>query len=188
MTVGQRLRERREAAGLTGGQVSQYEGIGRQYLSKLELGTNEPPGWELIARLARRYGTSTDYLLGLTDNPTPADVEVEPLEEDAYQLLEIWNELGPGRREEWIARGRYLEEEERQADLREYDRLMALIAAATNGELATETAFDALRAHSAGDRAGAWQLIHAFLAGFAEMHAAKQGVEVQTPEQNVEHV
>jgi len=71
MGIGQRLREAREKADLTLGQVGQYEGVGKSYLSRLELEVNQPPTWLLIAKLARRYHTSTDYLLGLTDDPSP---------------------------------------------------------------------------------------------------------------------
>lgn len=68
-TVGERLRERREKAGLTLGQAGEYEGISAQYLSRLERGVNDPSVWGLLLRLAKRYRTSTDYLLGLTDDP-----------------------------------------------------------------------------------------------------------------------
>lgn len=71
MTVGQRLREQRKRAKLSLGQVAEYEGIGLQYLSKLERGVNSPPAWVLLARLAVRYGTTTDYLLGLAESSLP---------------------------------------------------------------------------------------------------------------------
>ena len=68
-TIGERLREQRERNGLTLGQVAEYDGLTRQYLSNLELGRNEPSVWPLLAKLARRYNVSADYLLGLTDDP-----------------------------------------------------------------------------------------------------------------------
>ena len=72
MSVGERLREQREGLGLTLKQVADQEGITLQYLSKLERGINDPSVWHLLARLAQRYGCSTDYLLGLADDPAPA--------------------------------------------------------------------------------------------------------------------
>jgi transcriptional regulator with XRE-family HTH domain len=70
-SVGERLRNRREQARLTLGQVGEYEHLSAQYLSRLERGVNDPGVWDLLARLAKRYNTSTDYLLGLTDDPRP---------------------------------------------------------------------------------------------------------------------
>lgn len=99
MTIGKRLRERRNKAGLTLGQVTEYEGISKSYLSDLERGVNAPNVWELIARLARRYHTTTDYLLGLTDDPV-STTEIIPRQEQfasetgndnlliVYELLE----------------------------------------------------------------------------------------------------
>lgn len=84
MTVGQRLRDVRERAGLSLGQVAEYEDIGRQYLSKLELGVNNPPAWALLARLAQRYHTTTDYLLGLD---APAPEELSAAQRQAADLL-----------------------------------------------------------------------------------------------------
>ena len=37
---------------------------------RYEKGIREIPVWALL-KLARLYGTSTDYILGLTDNPSP---------------------------------------------------------------------------------------------------------------------
>jgi transcriptional regulator with XRE-family HTH domain len=68
-TTGDRLKEQRERAGLSMGQVEEYEGITRQYLWKLEKGENAPPTWPLLAALARRYQCSVDYLLGVVDEP-----------------------------------------------------------------------------------------------------------------------
>ena len=78
MTVGQRLREQRKKANLSLGQVAEYEGIGLQYLSKLERGVNSPPAWVLLAKLAIRYGTTADYLLGLTESPLPPFTVKQP--------------------------------------------------------------------------------------------------------------
>ena len=71
-----RLVERREAVGLSQGQVGLLEEISPQYLSKLENGVNDPAVWALLRRLARRYRTTSDYLLGLTDAPNPAAEQI----------------------------------------------------------------------------------------------------------------
>lgn len=68
-TIGDRLKEQRQRAGLTQAQAAELEGLSRQYIWKLEEGENEPPAWPLLVKLARRYQCSADYLLGLTDDP-----------------------------------------------------------------------------------------------------------------------
>lgn len=75
MTIGERLRERRQQIGLSLGQVGEYEGLTPQYLSDLERGRNQPNVWSLLTKLAKRYRTTTDYLLGLTDDPDPVRAE-----------------------------------------------------------------------------------------------------------------
>lgn len=74
--MSERLKERRNAARLTLGQVEVYEGVTAQYLSQLET-EKRKPNWSLLARLAQRYGTSADYILGLTDDPSPVDKRAE---------------------------------------------------------------------------------------------------------------
>lgn len=85
-----RLVERREAADLSQGQVSVLEGVSPQYLSKLENGVNSPNVWPLLARLARRYHTTTDYLLGISEDPNPPEGQ---LSVDEATLLALWRGL-----------------------------------------------------------------------------------------------
>ena len=87
-TISERLREQREKAKLSQGQVAQYEGVSQGYISKLEIELNAPNVWPLLGQLARRYKTSTDYLLGLTDDPRPVAVEAGVMRE-AYVTYEV---------------------------------------------------------------------------------------------------
>lgn len=115
MTVGQRLREQRKRAKLSLGQVAEYEGIGLQYLSKLERGVNSPPAWVLLAKLAIRYGTTTDYLLGLTESPLPPltvkqgapayvvheggiEYRSAPVDRQFVESLELYRRMSPDQR------------------------------------------------------------------------------------------
>lgn len=90
MTVGERLRERRHKAGLSLGQVGEYERLTPQYLSDIERGRNNPAVWPLLSRLARRYRTTTDYLLGNTEDPNPPEAQ---LSEEEAALLTLWRGL-----------------------------------------------------------------------------------------------
>ncbi len=65
-----RLRDLREDADLNQTQVARYLGMSQTGYSKYETGENDIPT-EVLIRLARFYGTSTDYLLGLTNNRKP---------------------------------------------------------------------------------------------------------------------
>ena len=65
-----RLRDLREDADLNQTQVANYLGMFQTGYSKYETGENDIPTQVLI-KLARFYGTSVDYILGLSDIRTP---------------------------------------------------------------------------------------------------------------------
>lgn len=165
MTTGERLRRQRERVALTLGQVAEYEGVSKTYLSALEREVNSPNVWPLLARLAERYRTSADYLLGLSDDPSPRRGEALP--EALRAVLELAVQWPDARQQELLDVALVLDAAEREADLREYDRIMGLLAALAEDDIATEAVESALRAHAAGDRAGALRLVEAFFAGRA---------------------
>ena len=63
-----RIRDLREDRDLNQTQVANMLGMSQTGYSKYETGENDIPTTVLI-KLARFYKTSTDYILGLTDNP-----------------------------------------------------------------------------------------------------------------------
>ena len=65
-----RLRGLRKGKDLNQTQIAAVLGISQRGYSKYETGENDIPTQVLI-QLARFYGTSTDYLLGLTDRRDP---------------------------------------------------------------------------------------------------------------------
>lgn len=64
-TYGHRIRALRKEAGLTQGQLGQQLNISTQVMSMYENG-REPP-YEILCDIAKIFGASTDYLLGLTN-------------------------------------------------------------------------------------------------------------------------
>ena len=62
----QRLEDLRVDADLTQEQVAQVLHCKREVYRRYEKGIHELPAWALI-ELAKFYGTSTDYILGLSD-------------------------------------------------------------------------------------------------------------------------
>ena len=68
--LSQRLRGCRKAGGYTQREVSIYCDLTEKAYQNYELGTHEPK-LSLIMRIAEFYKVSIDYLVGLTDDPTP---------------------------------------------------------------------------------------------------------------------
>ena len=65
-----RLRDLREDMDLNQTTVAKMLGMSQTGYSKYETGENDIPTTILI-KLAKFYGTSVDYILGLTDVPKP---------------------------------------------------------------------------------------------------------------------
>ncbi|MBB6674516.1 helix-turn-helix domain-containing protein [Cohnella nanjingensis] len=74
MTLGRRLRERRDQFGRTQLDAARALGISNVQLSRYESDDRKPEP-EILSRFAEYYKTTTDYLLGRTDDPT---IEVKP--------------------------------------------------------------------------------------------------------------
>ncbi len=65
-----RLKDLREDKDLVQKEVASILNIDQRVYSNYETGKREIPTRFLVA-LAKFYGTSTDYILGLTNNPKP---------------------------------------------------------------------------------------------------------------------
>ena len=65
-----RIRDLREDRDMSQKEVADYLHISQQCYSKIETGKMDITGERLIL-LAKLYQVSTDYLLGLTKQPTP---------------------------------------------------------------------------------------------------------------------
>ena len=64
----ERIRYFREDRDLTQKQVAEMLGMSQTGYSKYETGENDIPT-QILIKLADYYNTTTDYLLGRTDNP-----------------------------------------------------------------------------------------------------------------------
>lgn len=96
MELGYRLRELREQRNLSGRAAATYLGISSAHVSDMENG-KAGPSLELLTRLAKYYRTTTDYLLGLTDDPTPQERshagEALPPQSELAQLVTLAQRL-----------------------------------------------------------------------------------------------
>lgn len=168
--VGERLRLARERSGLSLGQVREYEGIQKGHLSEMEQGTKNPTG-QTVARLAVRYRTSADYLLCLTDDPSPR--RDEPLPEAVRNLVELARDLVPGRQDELLAHARVLEEAERR-ERNERQAAAYLDRAEAMGEDVLDALLAALDLLGTDGRAAAETFIRSFWAEKAQEMAEKE--------------
>ena len=66
MIIGQRIRELRIDAGISQQKLAEEIGVNRSAVSFWESGTNESKA-TYIAKLAKFFGVSADYLLGLEE-------------------------------------------------------------------------------------------------------------------------
>lgn len=83
MTLGNRLRERREKLGKTQLDAARGLGISNVQLSRYESDDRKPDP-DMLARFAEYYRTTTDYLLGRTDNAA-TDAVRAPREYPAFE-------------------------------------------------------------------------------------------------------
>jgi transcriptional regulator with XRE-family HTH domain len=76
MTLGERILILRRRQDMTQQQLAKAAGLNKNTISRLEQGDLKDLGGRLVAQVARALGTSTDYLLGLTEE---SGVESEAL-------------------------------------------------------------------------------------------------------------
>lgn len=70
--IGERLYDLRKDAGMTQDELAELLKISKHSISAYERDKNEPPDSIKIA-IARLFNVSVDYLVGLSDMPTPAN-------------------------------------------------------------------------------------------------------------------
>lgn len=114
-TTGKRAQLLRKDLGLKQGEVAEMVGIRHPYMSEIESDKANPTG-EVLAKLAQALGTTTDYLLMLTDDPTRPQDNAAPvrLSEEAEAAAAMIDEMYPDLRRQAVAavRGIYSHYEE----------------------------------------------------------------------------
>lgn len=91
--LGQRLRTLRQRRELTQGQVAVYAKVDRSYISQIENAHIDSVGSEILGRVAQLLRTTTDYLIGLDDNPLSRDNTTAPNTQLEYDLLDEFRKL-----------------------------------------------------------------------------------------------
>jgi len=94
MFKADRLKKLRKEAGLIQADVAAQINLKRESYTRYETGDIQPPS-DQVARLAKIFDTTSDYLLGLTDDPKspdkkekapPVETEGEKIKEPAYEI------------------------------------------------------------------------------------------------------
>ena len=78
--IGRRMRRRRMALGLMQNDLAERAQIPQAHVSRFERGDFDTMNPERLAMLARALRTTTDYLLGLSDEAGPTEDEDNELE------------------------------------------------------------------------------------------------------------
>lgn len=76
-TLRRRIRELRMARGWSISKLARIAGVSQSNLSEIENGHTLKPTAEFVLKVAVALGTSTDYLLGATDDPRPRQPHAE---------------------------------------------------------------------------------------------------------------
>lgn len=90
-TFGDRFKELRKSRQLTQEQIAKIFFLNKSSISRYEQ-NRQMPEISLLQKFAEFFDVSIDFLLGNTDNPTPADKITQSVSDDP-ELAEFWNEL-----------------------------------------------------------------------------------------------
>lgn len=85
--IGTRMKERREALGLTLAELGERLKLEPQAVHRYEKGLNDPRS-ELVARIAVELEVTADWLLGLVDEPN-ARITEKDLTETERRLIDL---------------------------------------------------------------------------------------------------
>lgn len=83
------MRVLREELGLTQEELAEKIDVSLPQINRYEHGKNNPTS-DIIVKIAVALNTSADYLLGLTDDPTPIDLVKGSLSTQERAALSAW--------------------------------------------------------------------------------------------------
>jgi transcriptional regulator with XRE-family HTH domain len=89
MLDGKRLRQLREAYGYNRKELADRIGVAEGQVVRYELGKNDATG-EVLSRMAKALNVSSDYLLGISDEPYPQ--QTESLKPKEAAAIAAWRE------------------------------------------------------------------------------------------------
>lgn len=97
--MGQRILDLRVARGLTQIQLATETGVSRAHIGKMETG-GDPPGREVLSKLAQYFRVSMDFLQSGGDSPVASPADPPSYDSETHSLLTLWSEASPSVRAE----------------------------------------------------------------------------------------
>jgi transcriptional regulator with XRE-family HTH domain len=94
MLHGERLKALRESKRYTHQHLANMLGLAMVQVWRYEAGKTDPSG-DVLARMAKVFNVSVDYLLGLTDTPLPPGVSASDLSEKERNVIAALREGEP---------------------------------------------------------------------------------------------
>jgi transcriptional regulator with XRE-family HTH domain len=88
MKFSERLAELRKKHKMTQQELANKLGVSRGTIGMYEIGQREPDA-ETLKKIADFFNTTTDYLLGRTDDPNPPEKTIDD------EIMSIMREMGP---------------------------------------------------------------------------------------------
>lgn len=85
MLRGDRLKDLRQSKGYTHEELAEILDLSQKQIWRYEAGKTDPSG-EIVSRIAEVFNVSSDYLLGVTDDPNPY-LRVDNLSPKERQVL-----------------------------------------------------------------------------------------------------
>jgi transcriptional regulator with XRE-family HTH domain len=114
-TVGQRIRELREARKLTQQQLAKSLGIKQGSLTQLETGKSKAPASTTLTKLARVFEVDPEWLMTGRGNQQP----ISSLGEDESELVLLFRSLSQEGRQYVLGRARSVHRDEHESHERE---------------------------------------------------------------------
>ncbi len=104
------------------GDLATYSGVSYDTIYKIRIATRPRTSAEILGKLAQALGTSVDYLLELTDDPTPASLKELP--EELREMYEYFKLLSPLRQMFMVQLARLMSIDQAQSDASQRQRWM----------------------------------------------------------------
>ena len=79
LTIQERIQDLRNEKGLSLEQLAEQTGLSKSALANYETDDTKDISHYALIRLAKYYGVTTDYLLGLTETKRPSDTDADSL-------------------------------------------------------------------------------------------------------------
>lgn len=96
--IGQRIRQRREAVGLTQTDLARLSDTTQASIARVETGETQSPRSAVLVAIARALSTTMDYLTGASDEPgplpDPAPLELTPPSNEVRVVYETTAAVG----------------------------------------------------------------------------------------------